>query len=81
MNCCAHALTGVWLLAGLIGTAAGVIEEMNSEDRDRKESVDCLDRLLVQRAVPDELRRTLRTYFLYQHDRLLTPRYHQCQCQ
>ena len=43
----ANAFVGVWLLAGLIGAAAAVVEDANSESRDRKESVGALDRFVL----------------------------------
>ena len=56
-------------------TAAAVVEDANSESRDRKESVGALDRFLDARKVPDELRGGIRAYFLFLHDRLHTERY------
>ena len=62
-------------IAIIIGQVKAVMEEISSDDPDKKAQLKVLDRYLERHAVPQEARTKARAHLIFMHNRLLTAKY------
>ena len=68
-------IVAIAFIAIIIGQVKAVMEEISSDDPDKKAQLKVLDRYLERHAVPQEARTKARAHLIFMHNRLLTAKY------
>ena len=68
-------VVSIAFVAVIIGQAKSVMEELSSEDPDKKAQMKILERYLDRHGVPSDTRLAARSHFVFLHNRLLTSKF------